>query len=281
MNNKENLTDDLDLQGFNFDDLLEDENDDKKADNNDVSLQDILDDNSSMVQNAETSVAESLDNDVDAGRDIADILGDDFSEPTDENWNVFADVGSEVKGNVKNEAENVVGVGNHFEKTTGAGGNRSAEQANLGGGNETKPAEVLPNKVEKIVDENFDVSVEHNNSQIFGIEENGKIGCLRWYSGSSNDKMFELEKGFESGNFDADEECRCIHVNVGFDTYGWEVQFSDGVVMNLRDVREYQIRNGRLPLTEGRIIYGQSALTFSGIERIVVYESVKYFSYGM
>ena len=93
--------------------------------------------------------------------------------------------------------------------------------------------------------------------------------------------MFEIARGFESGSFNADEECKTLHVNVGYDTYGWEVQFSDGVVMNLRDVREYQIRNGRLPSAEGRIIYGQSTLMFSGIERIVVYESVKYFSYGI
>ena len=113
------------------------------------------------------------------------------------------------------------------------------------------------------------------------IEESGQIGFLRWYSGSSGDQMFEIARGFESGSFNADEECKTLHVNVGYDTYGWEVQFSDGVVMNLRDVREYQIRNGRLPSAEGRIIYGQSTLMFSGIERIVVYESVKYFSYGV
>ena len=92
---------------------------------------------------------------------------------------------------------------------------------------------------------------------------------------------FALEHLAESGSFDADEERKTIHVNVGYDTYGWEVQFSDGVVMNLRDVREYQIRNGRLPSADGRIIYGQSILAFSGVERIVVYKSVKYFSYGI
>ena len=113
------------------------------------------------------------------------------------------------------------------------------------------------------------------------IEESEQIGFLRWYSGASGDQMFEIAKGFESGSFNADEECKTLHVNAGYDTYGWEVQFSDGVVMNLRDVREYQIRNGRLPSSEGRIIYGQSTLMFSGIERIVVYESVKYFSYGV
>ena len=113
------------------------------------------------------------------------------------------------------------------------------------------------------------------------LQESGNIGALRWYSGNSADKFFEIAKGFESTDFNADEECKAVHVNVGYDTYGWEVQFSDGTVMNLRDVREYQIRNGCLPSSEGRIVYGQSSLSFSGIERIVVYESIKYFSYGI
>lgn len=117
-------------------------------------------------------------------------------------------------------------------------------------------------------------------SAVSSIEESMTAGYAKWYSGQPDLKMFEIAKGFESGNFDADEECKTLHVNVGYDTYGWEVQFSDGVVMNLRDVREYQIRNGRLPNSDGRIIYGHSSLLFSGLERIVVYESVKYFSYG-
>lgn len=118
-------------------------------------------------------------------------------------------------------------------------------------------------------------------SAVSSVEESATAGYAKWYSGQPDIKMFEIAKGFESGNFDADEECKTLHVNVGYDTYGWEVQFSDGVVMNLRDVREYQIRNGRLPNPDGRIIYGHSSLLFSGLERIVVYESVKYFSYGV
>lgn len=114
-----------------------------------------------------------------------------------------------------------------------------------------------------------------------GILTSQNVGQLQWYSGNSDDKMFEISKGFESGTFDADEECKTIHVNVGYDTYGWEVQFSDGLVMNLRDVREYQIRNGKLPNSEGRIVFAQSALMFSGVERIVIYENTKYFSYGL
>ncbi len=116
---------------------------------------------------------------------------------------------------------------------------------------------------------------------IFSDNSVGNIGNLRWYSGASADKVFTISKGFESGEFVADEECKTIHVNVGYDTYGWEVQFSNGIVMNLRDVREYQLRNGKLPAENGRIVYGNNELTFAAVKRIVVYQSVKYFSYGV
>ena len=104
---------------------------------------------------------------------------------------------------------------------------------------------------------------------------------IQWYSGNSEDEMFEFEKTSESADFTGTENCNTIHVNVGYDTYGWNVQFSDGVVMSLRDVREYQIRNGKLPNNSGRIIYGKCVLSFDNVERIVVYEAVKYFSYGI
>ncbi len=120
---------------------------------------------------------------------------------------------------------------------------------------------------------------EYSSSQM--VEETENIGYLRWYAGTSADEMFSISRGFESGTFNASEERKTLHVNVGYDTYGWEVQFSDGVVMNLRDIREYQIRNGRLPAMDGRIIYGHSTLMFSGVERIVVYENIKYFTYGV
>ena len=51
--------------------------------------------------------------------------------------------------------------------------------------------------------------------------------------------------------------------------------------MSLRDVREYQIRNGCLPDTSGSISYGQNVLAFENVKRIVIYETVKYFSYGV
>ncbi len=113
------------------------------------------------------------------------------------------------------------------------------------------------------------------------ILETNNIANLRWFSGNENDEMYEIGKNFKSNTFEANDNCKTIHVNVGYDTYGWEVQFADGVIMNLRDVREYQIKNGKLPSPEGRIIYGPNTLMFSGVERIVIFETVRYFSYGV
>ncbi len=160
--------------------------------------------------------------------------------------------------------------------------------------NELEPeAEIIAEEIDEGHEEYFDSDVSETevfaDKLVYGapsgeypaVEETENIGYLRWYDGMSADEVFSIGRGFESGTFNATEECKTLHVNVGYDTYGWEVQFSDGVVMNLRDVREYQIRNGRLPVMDGRIIYGQSVLMFSGVEKIVVYESVKYFAYGV
>ena len=132
-----------------------------------------------------------------------------------------------------------------------------------------------------LTEDSRDSFPEEGYSVVSNVDLSKNIGYLKWYSGDVDAKMFQISKGFDSGSFDANEECKTIHVNVGYDMYGWEVQFSDGIVMNLRDIREYQMRNGRLPSADGRIIYGHSSLMFSGVERIVVYESVKYFSYGI
>jgi hypothetical protein len=120
-------------------------------------------------------------------------------------------------------------------------------------------------------------TVSSNN----GIVESSDISFLRTYSGTSSDAMFELEKGFVSSKFCGDEQCQTIQIDVGYDTYGWTVSFDNGVEMSIRDVREYQIRHGGLPASSGKIVYGQSCLTFSNVRRIVVFETVRYFSYGM
>ena len=134
----------------------------------------------------------------------------------------------------------------------------------------------------------FDEEIVSKDNEAFSdytplsaVESSKNIGYLQWYSGSSEDEMFEIDKNFMSGRFDAEGAKKTIHVNVGYDTYGWNVQFADGTFMSLHDVREYQLRHGKLPCSSGQIIYGKQFFDFSEIERIVVYESVKYFSYGV
>lgn len=112
------------------------------------------------------------------------------------------------------------------------------------------------------------------------IRENSNIASLRLYDGSKTDKMYQIDKNFTSDGFTGNQEMDTIHVNVGYDTYGWNVEFANGVSMSIRDVKEYQIRNNALPFNSGNISYGQEVLSFKNVKRIVVYESVKYFAYG-
>ncbi len=51
--------------------------------------------------------------------------------------------------------------------------------------------------------------------------------------------------------------------------------------MNLMDLKEYQERHGKMPGTNGKIIYGNKTTAFEKIERIVVYEKPRYFSYAV
>ena len=118
-------------------------------------------------------------------------------------------------------------------------------------------------------------------SETAGDEQNGQLANhLKWFSGSSADKFFEISKQSESEQLTGTGEVKAIHVNVGYDTYGWLVEFSNGKIMSLRDVREFHIRNGHLPDSTGVIVYGNQRFEFSAIERILIYESVQYFSYG-
>ena len=127
---------------------------------------------------------------------------------------------------------------------------------------------------------NFSDDTNNVNVGAFSVVAPENMKYLKWYSGSSADEVYEFGKSSASAEFEGTSTCKTIHVNIGYDSYGWVVQFADGVVMSLRDVKEYQIRNGRLPNSSGRIVYGQTSLSFERVERIVIYEAVKYFSYG-
>lgn len=109
--------------------------------------------------------------------------------------------------------------------------------------------------------------------------EKEQLRCLKSYSGSFEDKYFELSGNSPATEFAGNEEINSIHVNCGASTYGWNVSFENGVTMSLRDLREYQVRYGKMPDNAGIISCGDLQAPFSNIARIVVYESARYFSY--
>ena len=102
----------------------------------------------------------------------------------------------------------------------------------------------------------------------------------KWYSGTLNDKYFEFSAQSESSEFVGNEDMKAIHVNISNSSYGWNVTFDNGLSMNLRDLREYQTRFGKIPSANGIISYGQKTLKFQNVEKIVVYEAVQYFFYS-
>ena len=118
---------------------------------------------------------------------------------------------------------------------------------------------------------------EGSNQSIYDLQETNSYA--RWYSGNYDERAFEVDKQSTSGVLDGDDEFKTIHVNVGYDTYGWQVEFANGIMMNLRDVREYQLKNGALPAEDGAIVYGDVRIDFNHIKKITLYESVRYFTY--
>ena len=117
-------------------------------------------------------------------------------------------------------------------------------------------------------------------SPLSGLKTTDNLSYLKAYDGALSANMYNMDKNFTGEVFEGTADCDTIHINVGYDTYGWNVEFANGTNMGLRDVREYQKRQGCLPFDSGNITYGGRVLRFSGVNRIVVYESVKYFSYG-
>lgn len=127
-------------------------------------------------------------------------------------------------------------------------------------------------------------SVSGMPETVGGVQPQGICGTepnfVKWYSGSVHDEMFEISKNELPSEVEGGADKNIIHVNAGYDTYGWLVEFDEGPAMSLEDVRKYQIRNGALPAASGIIRYGANQCRFSGIDRILIYQSVRYFSYG-
>ena len=111
-------------------------------------------------------------------------------------------------------------------------------------------------------------------------EEKAKLHAAKWFSGGLDDKYFEFSASSQSGEFTGTDEIRGIHVNVGNSAYGWNVVFDNGLMMNLRDLQEFENKHGKMPSPNGEISHGALKLKFSNVEKIVVYQEPQYFAYG-
>ncbi len=107
-----------------------------------------------------------------------------------------------------------------------------------------------------------------------------KLGNLKWYDATLGERGYEISQINMPEFLDYDPKIKTIFVNID-SPYGWNVFFENGVFMNLMDLKEFQERHGYLPGTNGKIIYGSKTSSFERIERIVVYEKPRYFSYGL
>ena len=180
-------------------------------------------------------------------------------------------------------AELMAAVGGEKPESPAAGGSLPAEELvtenpateeNLSA---EKPVTEVPGT------ENAAVSAEENKPEeacFLSEEDRRALGCLRWYDGTLGEKVYEVSLNNMPEFLDYDKSIKTIHVNID-SPYGWNVFFENGVFMNLMDLKEYQERNGSLPGTNGKIIYGSRMSSFEKIERIVVYEKPRYFSYGL
>lgn len=112
----------------------------------------------------------------------------------------------------------------------------------------------------------------------YGEHDQKQLQNLQWYSGTLEDDVYEISPENMPDVVDSDRKIRILQVNVD-SGYGWNVFFSNGVFMNLRDLAEYQERHGYIPHGSGKIIYGSKTTAFEKIEKIIVYENPKYFEY--
>ena len=119
--------------------------------------------------------------------------------------------------------------------------------------------------------------IEDKDLALQGISEKSEE-ILRWYSGKLDDKTYELSIDNMPEFLDTDKTIRVIHVSVA-SPYGWNVFFDNGIFMNLQDLQIYQTRHGKMPYSSGKIVYGNKTTQFENINRIVVYELPRYFSY--
>lgn len=251
------MSEDFEQMGFNDSDLPSDASDlnlDEflASETTDISL-----DSKDVLSSQDDSFAELFDSD--------DNLDEILAEESD--GVVFDDVQPIV------ENERFVDEIKHKEEDVESDGRADVEDTVNG---------------EKITDEKpSDLSEDAENEHSADAETVEDVNSyyqentyVRWYDGKSTEPQYEIDKNSESKTLIGTDDCKNIHINIGFDAYGWLVRFANGVIMSVDDVREYQLRNGVLPDSAGAITYATMQIEFQNIEKIKVYESVRYFTYA-
>lgn len=241
-------------------DFVEEDNVEPVADFNDFKLED-LDSALKSFQEARRGKVSSFNKNVsqtDEGK-----REDDVSEVADEDESINA-VSVDVP-----QTENV-----SEQSAVEIGGEENADYYNDESFIDAETNDVSPKKrkvdIKPMVLEDKDLKLQ-------GISEKSEE-ILRWYSGKLDDKTYELSVDNMPEFLDTDKTIRVIHVNIA-SPYGWNVFFDNGIFMNLQDLQIYQTRHGKMPYNSGKIVYGSKTTQFENINRIVVYELPKYFSY--
>lgn len=242
LDEKDLLSDAADL---NLDDFLDSETADISLNSKDDNSE--QDDNFADLFNSDNNLDEILSEEVEeAGFDdmqpvVEDEISDDNVGQTD------AEVISDAKANVEDTDDNTEVIDDNLSDV-----NENVEH-----------------------EQNTDVEATDN-----AYSYRQQNAYVLWYDGESTEPQYEIDKNSESKTLIGTDDCKNIHINIGFDAYGWLVRFANGVIMSVDDVREYQLRNGVLPDSAGAITYATMQIEFQNIEKIKVYESVRYFTYA-
>ena len=153
---------------------------------------------------------------------------------------------------------------------------------------ETNSDDSLPRLSESAESEVEDVSLSSSdeNQDFFDLEQESvsdihdEILCgVKFYSGNVDDSYCVISAQNFPNEFIGNSEQNSLLINLGETDYGWGVAFANGLFMGISDVRQFQLKNGRLPDSSGTLFYGQKKMLFSGVERIVLYQIPQYYSY--
>ena len=231
---------------------------------NDV-LGEEIDDNSNVDDIGEDfDVPENIENEqlVDGEENLIDVSGDIFGDPAE-------------------QLSDVEMVSQNDETVDESEGDELAQEFT---DDDTGSADTIKERDEEAKVSQYEVENTETYEDAVDADaektDSDEVGYVKWYSGCSSDPVFEIDKNSVSQAILGNDECQIIHINIGLSSYGWRIHFDNGVIMGIDDVREYQLRNGSLPSSNGTIIYSDNQIEFANINKITIYRSVRYFTYG-